>query len=133
MEITAPLALPWVIPTLLVIHLIAITFIIGSALVSNLWLAGVLAGDVELGTVLRRYRPWLWAALTVAVLSGLTMAVARPDRLLGNPVFGAKLVLLLAAILMTLLASRLPKPLAWVSLCLWIAVVVCGHWAAYAV
>ncbi len=133
MEFTAPLAAPWVIPTLLVIHLIAIAFIVGSALVSNLRLAGVLADNVEVGTVLRRYRPWLWGALTAALLSGLIMAIARPDRLLGNPVFGAKLVLLLAAMVMTLMASRLPKPLAWMSLGLWIAVIVCGRWVAHAV
>lgn len=133
MELTASLALPWVIPTLLVIHIIAIAFILGSSLVSNLRLAGILAGDVEVDAVLRRYRPWLWGALTISLMTGLIMAAARPDRLLGNPVFGAKLILLLAAIVTTTLASRLPKPLAWVSLCLWVAVVVCGHWVAYAV
>lgn len=136
MEFTTSLAVPWVIPTLLVIHIIAIAGIIGSALVSNLRLAGVLAGDMEVGAVLRRYRPWLWGALTVSLLTGLIMAFARSDRLIGNPVFGAKVALLLAAIVMTLLAPRLhpstTKPMAWMSMALWVAVIACGHWVAHA-
>lgn len=128
---------PWVIPMVQVIHLIAIALIIGSALVSNLRLAGILASDVEVGPVLRRHLPWLWAALALSLLTGLIMATGRPDRLIGNPVFAVKLVLLPMAALVTILLPRLypkgsAKMLALASLSLWIAVIACGHWVAYA-
>ncbi|MFV3126860.1 DUF6644 family protein [Niveispirillum sp. KHB5.9] len=126
---------PWIIPTLLVVHLLAITLIIGSALVGNLRLAGALAGDVELGTVLRRHLPWLWGAFVLALSSGLALAVSRPDRLIANPAFWAKMLLLCVAVLVTLRLqrNRPAKPLAWASLAIWIAAIICGHGIAYAV
>ena len=78
-----------IIPTTQSIHILAIAVVIGSALVTDLRLAGVLAIDETPQTVVRRYLPWMWAALVVLSATGATLAVAEPNRVLVNPVFSS--------------------------------------------
>lgn len=136
----------WIIPVVQSIHIAAIAALIGSALVTELRLAGVVATDESVQTVARRFVPWLWGALAVLAATGLIMATGEPDRVLGNWVFWLKMALILAAAVLTYLFRR-PllrdeetrsrsglhvKALAWVSLLIWIGVIFCGRWIAYA-
>lgn len=137
----------WVIPTVQCIHIISIAIVIGSALVSDLRLAGVLAIDESPATVVRRYLPWMWSALVVLLMTGIVMVVGEPDRTLTNTLFWIKMALVLFAFTLTL-AFRKPlldeafsieharwrmaiKPAAWTSLAIWAAVIFCGRWIAY--
>jgi hypothetical protein len=137
----------WMIPTVQSIHLLSIAIVVGSALVSDLRLAGVLATDETPATVVRRYLPWMWYALVVLLLTGIVMVVAEPARTLGNTIFWIKMGLVLFAFALTL-TFRKPlldpafaldhagwrgavKPAAWISLAVWVAVVFCGRWIAY--
>ena len=137
----------WIIPTVQSIHILAIAIVVGSALVSDLRLAGVLATDETPATVVRRYLPWMWGALVVLLLTGIVMLVAEPGRTLTNTVFWIKMALVLSAFALTM-AFRKPlldpqfridhahwraavKPAAWASLAIWIAVVFCGRWISY--
>lgn len=139
----------WVIPTVQSIHIVAIALVLGSAIVTDLRLAGVLATDETPRTVVRRHLPWMWGALLVLLATGIIMAVGEPNRVLMNNVFWLKMSLVLFAFVLTLL-FRLPilnpefriehgrwakmvKPMAWASLLIWIAVVYCGRWIAYAI
>ena len=138
-----------VIPTTQSLHIIAIAVVVGSALVTDLRLAGVLATEEAPQTVVRRYLPWMWAAIAVLLATGAVLIVAEPNRVLSNPVFWAKMVLVLLAFGLTLLFrypilhpqfrleharwANLAKPMAWVSLLIWIAVIFCGRWIAYAI
>jgi hypothetical protein len=137
----------WVIPTVQAVHIVSVAILYGSALVSNLRLAGVLATDETSAAVVRRYLPWMWYALAVLLLSGLLLILAEPDRTLGNAVFWIKMTLLLTAFGMTLFfqkplldpGSSVPnpdklgttKPTAWLSLAIWTAVICCGRFIAY--
>lgn len=137
----------WVIPTIQTIHILAIAVLVGSALVSNLRLAGVLAADLEPATVVRRYLPWAWSALVLLLLTGLVMMVAEPGRTLGNAVFWTKMALVLFAFLLTRLLQKplldaramssdsgnrsMTKSVAWLSLAVWAAVIFCGRFIAY--
>jgi hypothetical protein len=139
----------WIIPTIQSIHIVAIAVVIGSALVTDLRLAGVLATDETPRTVVRRYLPWMWAAIAVLLATGVIMTVGEPNRVLTNGVFWSKMGLVTFAICLTLLFrypilhpqfrleharwASLAKPMAWVSLLVWIAVIFCGRWIAYAV
>jgi hypothetical protein len=139
----------WIIPTTQSIHIIAIAAVVGSALVTDLRLAGVLATEETPQTVVRRYLPWMWAALVLLLVTGTIMTVGEPNRVLGNPIFWTKMGLVVFAFCLTLLfrypilhpAFRLEharwavlvKPTAWVSLMVWIAVIFCGRWIAYAI
>ncbi len=139
----------WVIPTIQSIHIIAIAVVVGSALVTDLRLAGVLATDETPQTVVRRYLPWMWAAIAVLLVTGVIMAVGEPNRVLANTVFWIKMSLVVCAFGLTLLFrypilhpqfrlehvrwAALVKPMAWVSLLIWVAVIFCGRWIAYAI
>jgi hypothetical protein len=139
----------WIIPTTQSIHILAIAVVVGSALVTDLRLAGVLATDETPRTVVRRYLPWLWVAISVLLLTGTLLVVGEPNRVLGNPVFWTKMGLVVFAVSLTLLFrypllhaqfrleharwAALVKPMAWLSLLVWIAVIFCGRWIAYAI
>jgi hypothetical protein len=138
-----------IIPTTQSIHIIAVAVVVGSALVTDLRLAGVLATDETPQTVVRRYLPWMWAAIAVLLATGAILIVGEPNRVLGNLVFWTKMALVVLAFGLTLLFrypilhpqfrleharwAALVKPMAWVSLLVWIAVIFCGRWIAYAI
>lgn len=137
----------WIIPSVQSVHLLSIAIVVGSALVSDLRLAGVLATDESPATVVRRYLPWMWIALVVLLLTGIVMLIAEPGRTLGNTVFWAKMALVVFAFALTLFFRKplldpafalehaswrgAVKPAAWISLIVWVAVVFCGRWIAY--
>ena len=137
------------IPTTQSIHIIAVAVVVGSALVMDLRLANVLATDETPQTVVRRYLPWMWMAIAVLLATGAILTIGEPNRVLANPVFWSKMALVLFAFSLTLLFrypilhpqfrleharwAGLVKPMAWVSLLVWIAVIFCGRWIAYAI
>jgi hypothetical protein len=137
------------IATIQSIHILAITVVVGAAIVSDLRLAGVLATDETPRTVVRRHLPWMWGALIVLLATGLILTVAEPNRVLTNGVFWLKMALVLTAFVLTLLFrfpilhpefrmeharwAKLVKPMAWASLLIWVAVIYCGRWIAYAI
>jgi hypothetical protein len=137
----------WVIPTIQSIHIIAIATLIGSMLVTDLRLAGVMAVDESPRTVALRYMKWVWSALAVLLVTGLVMTIGEPDRVLDNWIFWLKMTLVLTATGLTLLFrlpllrenfdldhaywARAAKPLAWLSLLIWVGVIFCGRWIAY--
>lgn len=133
----------WLIPLVQSIHILAIAVVVGSALVSELRLAGLIATDEAPGNVVRRYLPWIWRALVVLLASGTLLIVAEPARTLGNTLFWIKMALVLGAFLLTL-AFRRPllagqagdlappaKPIAFVLLLVWVVVIFCGRFIAY--
>lgn len=139
----------WIIPTVQSIHIASISIVVGAALVSDLRMAGVLATDEMPRTVVRRYLPWMWAGLAVLLATGAIMTVGEPNRVLTNWVFWTKMTLVLVAFTLTLLFRypimrlgfrlehgrwvKLVKPMAWASLAIWVAVIFCGRWIAYAI
>lgn len=139
----------WIIPLIQSLHILAIAALFGSALVSDLRLAGVLATQETPRTVVKRYLPWMWWALVALLVTGTVMTVAEPNRVLNNWVFWTKMALILSAFVLTLLFrypilhpefrleharwAVLVKPMAWISLAIWIVVIFCGRWIAYAI
>lgn len=145
---TAIRLVPGLIPGLQSVHLLAIAILLGSAIVMELRLAGVLAADVAQRIVVRRYLPWLLGALGVLLLTGMTLVIAEPQRVLGNTVFWWKMSAVLGAFVLTLLFRypilreqfqleqawwrKMVKPTAWLLLAAWVFVIFCGRWIAYA-
>jgi hypothetical protein len=138
----------WIIPTVQSIHILAICAVISSALLINLRLVGLVGGGDPVAGFARRYLPWTRIALVVLLLTGLILIVAEPDRTLGNAIFWSKMALVAAGLLLGLVfAMPIRKnPAFWdgaghnvqgkvlggVSLAVWIAVICCGRWIAYA-
>ena len=133
----------WVVPTVQAIHICAITVVVGSALVTELRVAGLVAVDESLNVVARRYLPWMWRALAVLLATGLIMVVGEPERVLGNRVFWIKMALVALGVLLSISlrrpllraaeeAQRQPtKVPAWLLMILWVAVIFSGRWIAY--
>jgi hypothetical protein len=133
----------WVIPVVQSIHILAIAVVIGSALITEMRIAGIVAPDESLSVVAQRYLPWMWRALAVLLATGLVMLIGEPDRVLSNVPFWIKMALVLTAVLASL-GLRRPllrpmtesdaapaKALAWILLALWVVVIFCGRWIAY--
>lgn len=137
----------WVVPTVQSIHILAIAILFASALFLNLRILGLVGSDEPVVSFARRYVPWIWSALIVLALTGLTMVVGEPDRTLTNWVFWTKMSLVAGAVALSA-GLHLPmaaNPYAWdrgrrrglaallagVSMLLWVAIIVCGRWIAY--
>ncbi|SDB20332.1 Copper resistance protein D [Pseudomonas sp. NFACC23-1] len=144
---TAIRDLSWVVPTIQSVHIVAIAAIFGAAVISDLRLAGVFATDEPMAGVVRRYFPWMRAALIVLLLTGLVMIIGEPDRVLVNTTFWLKMFLVVAVFTLAW-SIRRPllrpaaraqgddekppiKTLAWLSIALWCGVIFCGRWIAY--
>lgn len=133
----------WIVPAVQSLHICAITVVVGSALVTELRVAGVIAPEESVNVVTQRYFPWMWGALGVLLVTGLVMVMGEPERVLSNRVFWIKMTLVALGVLLSvslrkpLLRSadelhRQPtKALAWVLLLLWVAVIFSGRWIAY--
>lgn len=145
---TALREVTWIIPNLQSIHILAIAVVIGSALATELRLAGILAPDRPVATVLARYLPWMKWGLVVLLVTGTVLVLAEPGRTLGNVVFWIKMALVAGASLVTLRARRtilqLPGPdgtaaaapeaargLSWLMIFVWCAIIFCGRFIAY--
>ncbi len=140
----------WVVPTVQSVHIIAIAAMFGSAVISDLRLAGVLAVDRPAREVIGRYYPWMRNALLVLLATGLIMIIGEPDRVLVNSTFWLKMALVLGAFsvawsirrpLLKPVAGAAPSEaihpgiqvLAWLSIGLWCVVIFCGRWIAYSI
>ncbi|SLJ94949.1 DUF6644 family protein [Novosphingobium mathurense] len=137
----------WIIPNIQTVHILAIAVVVGSALLTELRLAGVIATDRPEADVLRRYLPWMKVALVVLLLTGTVLIVAEPGRTLGNTLFWIKMALVAGASLVTLKARKsllrtgdtmagevvpeASRSLAWLMVIIWCAVIFCGRFIAY--
>ena len=128
----------------LVLHSIAMGFVVGVHVATDLRILGV-APRVPL-SLMRRSFPVVWASLVVIVLSGVLLLAAYPAKALTNPVFYLKLVAVLGALFITRsLTQQLlddagndagPLPgkvrfLAALSLLLWAGAITSGRLLAY--
>ncbi len=138
----------WVVPVVQSIHILAIAVVMSSIFMLDLRLAGMLGREQSMRDLTQRFYPWIWGALVVLLVTGMIMIMSEPGRELLNWVFWTKMSLITASILFTapvqrLLEDRRYRDLprarrvtirvcAFASLALWVAVVVCGRWIAYA-
>ncbi len=127
----------WLYPVVNILHVLAIAALFGSVLLTDLCLAGAAAGGTA-NAVLRLSRPIMLGAFTLAAATGSLMFTADARVLGANPFLGAKLVLMALAIVNFVVFTRLHakgsgalRPVAVVSLLLWLAVLVCGRAIAY--
>lgn len=86
-------------------HLIGFTLVMSAALVTNLHLSGVLMADRPASELVRPATRVLLAGLTVSLVTGALMFVPRATSAAGNPMFRAKLSLLLVASLLALVVQ----------------------------
>ena len=138
----------WAVPTLQSIHILSIGIVMSSIAMLDLRLAGFLGREHSVRSMTLRFYPWVWGALGVLLATGLLQIMAEPGRELLNWIFWTKMGLILGAVAFTLPVRRLlqdcpfrdlpagtrtiVRVCAMLSLLLWVLVVVCGRWIAYA-
>ena len=138
----------WVVPTVQSIHILAIGIILASLAMLDLRLAGWIGREQSMRELTLRFYPWIWGALGVLIVTGILQIMAEPARELLNWVFWIKMGLIVAAVLFTAPVRRLLEDCRYrdlpprkqailrtcglVSLALWVLVVICGRWIAYA-
>ena len=138
----------WVVPSLQSVHLLAISIILASLAMLDLRLAGLIGREESMRELTLRFYPWIWGALAVLVVTGFLQIMAEPARELLNWVFWTKMGLIVVAVLFTAPVRRMLEDcrfrdlapakrrrlrmFALVSLVLWVLVVTCGRWIAYA-
>ena len=138
----------WIIPMVQSVHIVAIAIVMSSMIMVDLRLMGLVGQSQPVSGMARRFIPWVWWSLLALLLTGAVLITAEPRRDLLNPVFQAKMALLLVAILVTAFFQETVRrnmafwdlspgrrASAWLtaiaSLTVWVAIVGCGRWIAY--
>jgi hypothetical protein len=139
----------WAIPAVQSIHILAIAALFGSALMLDMRIFGIAGGSRSVSQLSERYVPWIWWAMLVLLVSGSLLAIAEPVREFINPIFWIKMALVPLAVVLNLwfLAAVRRKAANWdaatgghalirigafVLILLWILIMFCGRWIAYA-
>jgi hypothetical protein len=91
----------WAFAQIEVGHLLALAVLAGTSLLMNLRLIGVGLADEPPRELYRNLARWTWAGLFVILLTGLLMGAANAERLYTSEAFTAKMIGLLAGIIMT--------------------------------
>src|ERR1700722_11307964 len=92
----------WIIPTVQIAHILAISVVLASMAMFDLRLLGLAGKRSSIASLSRRFMPWLWGALIVLAVSGSILIVGEPKRALGNVFFELKMCMLAAAIALTI-------------------------------
>ncbi len=138
----------WAFPFVLILHTVGLAFLVGVNVAVGARTLGVAAG-VPLSS-LSRFFPVMWLGFWVNAVSGVLLLIAYPTKALTNPLFYAKLVLIGAALALTVPVRRqmrrdsgndpvsspsiVPgrlKVLAVLSLACWAASITAGRFLAY--
>jgi uncharacterized membrane protein SirB2 len=139
----------WVVPTVQVVHILAIAVVMGSVAIVNLRILGLIERGQSIAALTARFAPPSIAALLVLAATGLLMIAGEPTRAIFRYVFWAKMAMIVLVVVLTagLLAglrasgaaadprAQAPAPfkaLAVVGLAIWLAIIVAGRWIGYA-
>ena len=140
----------WWFPFLESIHVLTVAILVGSILMVDLRLLGLVALRYPASRMTRELIPWTWGALSVAVVTGSGMFITRAATYIEHPPFQIKLVMiLLAGLNMALFQVRTFRsveqwdnaaspPIAArvagaTSLLLWAGVVLAGRWIGHTI
>jgi hypothetical protein len=80
----------WAVTSIQTVHLLAITVVLGSVLLLNLQLLGVLRGW-SASQLARTLSPFITGGMIVVLLTGVPLFLGGPMRYFQNPVFGSKI------------------------------------------
>jgi len=140
MSWTGLAAHPWAYPALESAHVVGIAALFGGLLVFELRLLG-LGRALDLRVLARLVLPLALLGFALCALTGLTMFATQPQELLANPMFRFKLLLILLAGINAAwfharhglaLGDGAARLQGLLSLGIWLAVIICGRWIAYA-
>lgn len=137
----------WIVPTSQSIHILMISVVFAAAVLLNLRLLGLSATGRPVSALVGAVVPWMYAALTVLLLTGIVQTVTEPVRQFVAPAFWWKMLMIVIVVALTRALQlavradparwdgagrpRAARLLALVSLALWIGIIYCGRFIAY--
>lgn len=130
----------WAYPALEVVHIVAIGLLLGNLVLLELRVFGMGAA-LPVKPLARLSLGLAATGFFLAAISGLLMFASQPEELLANRIFTLKmLILLVAACNAGLFHARdslskmdtMARVYMVISTVLWLSVVTCGRWIAYA-
>ncbi len=138
----------WIIPLFQSIHIMAIAVVVSTMGMLDLRLMGLSGTRYSMRTTVDRYIPWMWVSVIILFCTGVVLITGEPERSLGNWVFQVKMGLLVTVLLVTVGFNQMikhnldsweqspthqltAKLTGFVSLILWVGIVVAGRWIAY--
>jgi putative copper export protein len=134
----------WFIPSVQSIHIVSIAVLVSSVLMINLRLLKLAGTDQTLRETSNRFGPWLTGALCVLLASGSLLIIGEPARELVTFSFWLKMFLVVVgASIAALFRRRLNqqgealvdsagiRPLAVLTLVIWVCVIFLGRLIAY--
>ena len=138
---------PVLFPTIESIHVLAITFVVGSIAIVDLRLLGLAGRDQKITRLTSDTLPWTWAAFGLAAICGSLLFSSNAVKYFDNIPFRAKFALMALAGLNMLVfqfltfrgvakwdesATPLAAKLAGaLSLLLWVGVIACARWIGF--
>ncbi len=131
----------WLFPAIEAVHLLALALLGGAILMLDLRLLGAGLTRQPVSLVERNARPWLIAAVSTLIVTGLLIGISEAMKLYDKDAFWVKMSALALALVFTF-AVQMPlakrdvsgwqaKTLAVVSLTLWLSVAMAGRWIGF--
>ena len=131
---------PWAYPVLEIVHIVGIALLLGNLVLFELRAFG-LGAALPADGVARLALPLALGGFALAAASGLAMFASQPGDLIANRWFVVKMgLVMLAGLNAAMFHARggvmkldaTAKAQTLLSLGLWVAVITCGRWIAYA-
>lgn len=131
---------PWAYPALEMVHIVGIALLLGNLVLLDLRVFGA-GSALPLAELARLSLAVVVAGFGLAAASGLLMFASQPQELLASRPFTLKMGLLLLAACNAAWfharggvarGDRLGRALLAASLAIWLAILACGRWIAYA-
>jgi uncharacterized membrane protein len=88
---------PWAFTTVEVIHVVAVSLLIGTIAIVDLRLLGLAFRSRPFAELSRQVLPFTWAAFVLAVTAGVLLFISRATQYFANPVFWLKMALIVIA------------------------------------
>ena len=131
----------WVFPVVESIHICGFALLVGTIVILDLRLLGLVLRGQAVSKIAKALAPWIWAAILIQLTTGPYMLSSDPGEYLQVPAFRNKMLFLLLALIFHFTVIRKAtapreesaplgwrKPAAFVSLGLWLCVLLAGMW-----
>ncbi len=140
----------WLFPLINSLHVLGICFMLGTLLMLDLRVAGIVAMRYSIAQLNRDFLPLIWLSFLLAIVTGVALFITRASAHVLNPAFQWKMLLMLIAAGNMIFfhyyhrqhqdshtaSSRLPAKLVvsgFLSLFLWVGVTLAGRWMGHIV
>ena len=96
----------WQFPVIETIHIMGLTVLLGSVIIVDLRLLGIVLRQHPTAEVAKDFMVWFWTALVISVCTGVTLFLSEATRMSYNSAFFVKIVLIVLGVTFHLTVHR---------------------------